>query len=85
VVNLPSTIDNGSLTCNNGLSVTAGSVSFPSKSISQGAINNNSIASGYVDFTSSGQNQINSLNTSINSINTNITGISYSVLQAELV
>ena len=71
------TINNGSLTCNGGSNVTSGSISFPSKSISQGAINNNSIADGFVDFSSSRQNQINSLNTSISSINTNLTGISY--------
>ena len=53
-VTLPSIIDNGTVTCSNGITVSSGTVSFPSKSISTGAINSDSISSGFVDFTSSG-------------------------------
>ena len=83
-VTLPSMVDNGSVACSNGISVSggisvsSGIVSFPSKSISVAAVNSDSIFSGYVDFTSSGQNQINSLNNTINNINSSLTGISYS-------
>jgi hypothetical protein len=83
-VSLPSMVDNGSVACSNGfsvsggISISSGTVSFPSKSISIAAVNSDSISAGYVDFTSSGQSQINSLNNTINNINSSLTGISYS-------
>jgi len=46
-----------------GVSVLSGPVSFPSLSISETAINNNAISSGYVDATSSIQTQLNDINT----------------------
>ena len=77
-VTLPSIVDNGTLSFSNGINVSGGNVSFPTRSIGIGAINSDSISAGYVDFSSSGQSQINSLNTTINNINSSLTGISYS-------
>ena len=63
------------MTFSNGITVSSGTVSFPTRSVGTAAINSDSISAGYVDFTSSGHSQINS---TINNINSSLTGISYS-------